>query len=173
MAVTNPPQAASTPSPWTDGDRAEDWFDDEIWHDYQICSNCFCRLKRGVDATVEQGTDGKMMDISESWRTGDAVLGEDLIDAPASAINASPKAEPRTTCMDCGSVRGLASSDAFTLGEALDRVPAIAARLRECGHLVDEDVMFDTVRYLKTDEDWTDNDKCIFATAAALGVKHG
>jgi len=149
-----------------DGERVLDWFESLVWHDHQVCSECFARLKQSaVDERDDWGNEGTL-----SWRTESSGLGEAHIEPPDTIASVQPLPKQRTTCLDCGSVKGLAQSDALSTQEAVDRVPALTERLQEAGYRVDVDRVYGVVRRLKSDPERTDNDKRIFATAAALGV---
>ena len=149
------------------GERALDWFETLVWHDHQTCSECFARLKESAtDVRDDWGNEGTL-----SWRTDSAELAEDHIEPPASIASVQPLPKQRTTCLECGSVRGLAQSDALSTQQAVDRVPALVERLQEAGYVVDVDRVYATVRDLKGNPEHTDDDKRIFATAAALGVQ--
>lgn len=171
--------ATGTPSPWdpfgsrwgdsdaSRGERALDWFETLIWHDAQVCSECFARLKQSAtDVRDDWGNEGTL-----SWRTESAELGEDLVEPPESVASVQPLPRQRTTCLECGSVRGLAQSDALTTQQAVDRVPALVERLQEAGYRVGVGVVYESVEHLKSDSERTDDDKRIFATAAAMGVQ--
>lgn len=140
-----------------DSDSAREFFEEVVWHDHQICSNCFSRLK--VSRTFARDDWGNQ--DSDSWRTDVATLehGHDPLPDP-----------PQTTCNHCGSMRGLKQFDTLSVGEAVDRVPALVDRLHEAGHLVDVGTVYGIVRRFKANEEHTSDDKEVFATAAALGV---
>lgn len=138
-------------------ERALAWFDELVWHDHQVCSNCFSRMK--VSRTFARDDWGNKG--SDSWRTEEATLehGHDPLPDP-----------PKTTCNVCGSMGGLKQFDTLSAGDAVDRVPDLIDRLQEAGHLVDVGTVYGIVRKLKGSEDHTSDDKEIFAVAAALGV---
>ncbi len=154
-------------NPARSGAHALRWFETMIWHDHAVCSECFARLKRSDIAERDHWGNEDAM----SWRTESAVLGEDLIEPPASVANCALMPESKTTCAECGSVRGLSQSETLSTSEAIDRVPALAARLQEAGYHVDTRRIYAAVEHLKGLDDYTADDKQIFATAAALGVQ--
>lgn len=155
--------ATSLPrDPARSGEHAVRWFETMVWHDHHICSECFARLKLG---------DPEPGESAMTPRTEQATLGEDLVEPPASVANVAPKPEAKTTCNECGSVRGLSQSETLSRSEAIDRVPALAARLQEAGYHVQTDVIYRTVDHLKSLDRHTADDKRIFAVAAALGVQ--
>ena len=170
--ATGTPQWGPFAPRWGDrdasrGERALDWFETLVWHDHQVCSECFSRLKRSAtDVRDDWGNEETL-----SWRTDQACMGEDLVEPPDSIASVQPMPKQRTTCLDCGSVGGLAQSDALATDAAIERVPALIERLREAGYRVVADTVYDTVRHLKGNPDHTDNDKRIFAAAAAQGVQ--
>jgi hypothetical protein len=175
MAVTQPPDRSERQQyPWTglagesEGAKVETWFEQTIWMSPEICSHCFARLR--TRSTVEKDDWGNV--VEETVYAEAAVEGWDLEDPPGSAQSIHPLARERTTCGECGSVGGLASSDALPKAEAVDRVPELVARLEELGHVVDTDRVYRTVRRLKSDQDRSDDDKRVFATAAAMGIKY-
>lgn len=177
MSVTPQPQTQdqSDSYPWTGlsgdtrGDRVEEWFERAIWHNSEICSHCFARLR--THSELERNDWGHVVEETEYHDA--AVQGYDLEDPPADVPSVIPIARQRTTCGECGSVGGRAMSDAMSEGEAVDRVPALVERLRELGHAVEIECVYSAVRQLKSNEDYTDNDKRAFAAAAAVGIKHG
>ncbi|MDS0258583.1 hypothetical protein NDI56_04050 [Haloarcula sp. S1CR25-12] len=138
------------------------WFEILIWHDHRVCSECFARLTRPDPEPGESAMEP---------RTETATLGVDLIEPPASIANVAPMPEARTTCNECGSVRGLSQSETLSTSEATDRVPALAARLQEAGYHVKTDVIYRVVDHLKGLDRHTADDKRIFAIAAAKGVQ--
>jgi hypothetical protein len=142
----------------TRAERALAWFDARVWHEHEVCSNCFARLKHSQ--TVERDAWGN--EDTDSWRSNSATLehGHDPLPDP-----------PKTTCNACGSMGGLAAFDTLSLQGKVDRVPELVTRVEEVGHDVDEDMVYGVVRTLGTDEDYEANDKEIFAIAAALGVE--
>ncbi|WP_135302654.1 hypothetical protein [Haloarcula amylovorans] len=167
--ATDTPRASPLPrNPARSGEVALEWFETLVWHDHEVCSECFSRLRRSD--TVERDDWGR--EDTASWRTPSAVQGEELIDSPATIANAAPKAVPRTTCGECGSVRGLSQSDTLSKRDALDRVPALVERLQEAGYFVDVQRVYDVVAHLKSHPDHEADDKRIFAVAAAKGVQH-
>lgn len=151
---------APTLDPARSGETALEWFERLVWHDHHVCSECFAPLKLGDPEPGESALEP---------RTGRACLGEDLIEPPASVVNCAPKAQVRTTCLECGSVRGLSQGETLSTSEAIDRVPALVARLQEAGYVVDSDRVYDVVRHLK-ESDYSSRDRHIFAAAAAMGV---
>ena len=161
------PAAPLPRDPARSGEHAVRWFETMIWHDHAICSECFARLKRSD--TAERDDWGR--EDTMSWRTDSACLGEELIEPPATVANCAPKPEAKTTCAECGSVGGLSQSDTLSTSEAIDRVPALAARLQEAGYHVKTDVIYRAVDHLKGLDRHTADDKRIFAVAAALGVQ--
>jgi len=148
------------------GRRALRWFDRAIWHDYRICSECFARVKES--ATDERDEWGNLS--TRSWRTPSASIGYDLEDPPSSIASTVPISRPRTTCEECGSVRAIRTSETLTKREALDRVPALAERLREEGYDVDEELMEFAVGHCKSESNLSGDDRHVFAAAAAFGI---
>lgn len=138
-----------------------------IWHEHSVCSECFTLLKRSDIAERDDWGNKE----TYSWRTDEASLGEALVQPPPTVANCAPKAEQRTTCNECGSVRGLSQSDTLSTSAAIDRVPALVSRLREAGYAVEKSRVYDSVRHLKSLERHEADDKRIFAVAAALGVR--
>ena len=182
-SATGPPL-----SPARTLETALSFFEDAVWHNPDVCSNCFARVKRRYRATVETA-DGKEHDVDDAWRTDDASLGETseflrsrgtvTVRNEANAVVGTTGREPargttrhqaRTTCDACGSVRAIKQTDTLAKTDALDIVPALVERLREQGHAVDADIVGDVVYELKSSERWEAYDKEIFAVAAALGV---
>lgn len=174
MAVTQQPTERER-QPWagisedTEGKRILRWFERAIWHDRRTCSHCFAALRR-VDE-LEKDDWGNVVQVSEYCEA--AVEGFDKEDPPESVPSAIPLARERTTCGECGSVGGLAQSDPLSKQAAVDRVPALVTRLEERGHSVDLELVYATVRHLKSAADYQDDDKRVFAAAAGRGIKHG
>ena len=157
--------------PARSGEHALEWFEDEIWHDHRVCSNCFAALK--ATCWLEWTDNGKQKSTEDAWRTPDAELGEDLEDPPESVVSVQPKATSRTTCRQCGSVGGLSQRDPLDRQTARQCGLRLARRLGDRGYDVDEYELVAVVGQLKSDPERQADDKKIFATAAALGVKHG
>lgn len=153
----------------TAGERALSFFDDVVWTQPDVCSNCFSRL-RGRMAGLVETPDGKQHDIDESWRAPTATLGERLEEPPESVATVQPLARPSTTCEECGSVGGVAQPDIKSRRETLKCVPRLVERLAEYGYDVDERTVRNVVRHLKSKPEFRTDDKHVFATAVALGV---
>jgi len=141
----------------TRAERALAWFDARVWHEHEVCSNCFVRLKHSQ--TVERDAWGN--EDTDSWRSNSATLehGHDPLPDP-----------PKTTCNECGSMRGLKQFDTLSVDDAVDRVPDLVDRIQEAGHQVNVGTVYGIVREYKGSEEHTSDDKEIFALAAALGV---
>jgi len=156
--------SGSDASPARQGDgslslkAALEWFEEHVWHTHQICSNCFARLKHSQE--VQRDAWGHTE--TDSWRSETATLehGHDPLPDP-----------PKTTCEECGSMRGLKQYDTLSKGQAVDRVPELVDRVQEAGFLVDVGTVYGVVREYKRSEDHASNDKEIFAVATALGVE--
>lgn len=153
-------------------DRAVDFFEDAIWNNRHVCSNCFAQLQRRFHGTFQK-RDGSTVEIDHVWRTDDATLGETHEDPPDSVASVQPLARPRTTCTNCGSVGGAKQKNNLGADEARDRVPALVARLEDQGYQVSEHHADVAVARLKSIDRYTGYDKQIFAVAAALALKHG
>lgn len=170
-------------------DTAVSFFEETIWHNPDVCTNCFSRVKRRYQATEEKA-DGKQLDIDEDWRTPDGTLGETseivrsrgavTVRNANNAVVGVESREPargttrndaRTTCNECGSVRAIKQTDTLSKTNALDIIPALVERLREQGHPVNADAVGTAVYKLKSDEKFEAYDKEVFATAVALGVE--
>lgn len=194
MATTQQPAQQRELHPWTslegetEGEKVERWFENVIWTKREICSNCFARLRttseivvddwdNAVEVTTYADAAEKGQDVVSKGRIGVVTIRHDDGQVQGTAHlddhSATYHSYERTTCGECGSVGGLATSDALSKAEAVDRVPSLISRLQEAGHDVDVDRVYRATRYLKSLPDRSDNDKRIFATAAALGVKHG
>jgi len=179
--------------PWTslkgdsEGEKVENWFERAIWHNRCICSHCFARLR--THSELERDDWGNIVEETEYDEAAieafdveaKGVIGtrtvrnddEQVVDVvPITTHSARYLAFERTACGECGAVGGLAQSGKLSKAEAVDRVPALIERLQELDHGVDVDEVYDAVRSLKSDPERQD-DKRIFATAAALGVKCG
>lgn len=169
MSQTAESQAATrlVSDPSRSPDAAAAFFEQAIWHNRFVCSECFRRMQRQFAGHFE-GSDGHLVDIDHVWRTDDATLGERHDEPPASVASVQPLPRPRTTC-ECGSVGGVRQSATLSTAAARERVPRLAERLREQGYAVDEHAMDVAVAHLKTSE-WRGYDKEVFAVATALGV---
>jgi hypothetical protein len=164
-----------------------DAFHDLIWTDGEICSNCFARV--ATSQTVQRddwGNTASDRRLTEAGTRGletfpTVELGEQTVrhedgqvigTEPRETCHYRPLVEPRTTCGECGSVRLLAHHDIMSTVEMVERVPAIAERLREHGVDVSERVMRRTVRRLKSDDRLQGYTKAIFERAVKLGIRH-
>lgn len=172
-------------SPADSFEDAIEFFEQRIWHNHLVCSNCFARVKRTATYTCNDWGD----EDEDSWRTPTAILDEteDYVRHRGTVtvrndegavvgldsrepVRSSVRHEQRTTCVACGSVRAIMQYDTLALSEALGRVPALVDRLREQGESVSTDAVYAAVRRCKTDPSFEAYDKQIFAVAAALGV---
>lgn len=194
MATTQQPAQQRDIHPWTsldgdtEGEKVETWFENVVWTKREICSNCFARLRttseivvddwdNAVEVTTHAEAAEQGQDVVSKGRIGVVTVRHDdgQVEGTTHLDEHSAKyhSYERTACGECGSVGGLATSDALPKREAVDRVPALISRLEELGHAVDTGRVYRTVRHLKSIPERSDNDKRIFAAAAALGVKHG
>jgi len=171
MSMTQRPSGASAPSPDSSprtekaAEDALDDFEDDIWHNGGVCSHCFARLRSYTE--LERNDWGHI--VEETSYSQAAEEGFDLDDPAESVSSVYPLARERIVCGDCGSVGGLAASNTLSLDEAVDRVSPLVRRLREQGYSVNSDRVYSVVRYLKTQEEYRNDDKRIFAVAAYLG----
>lgn len=173
-SATHSVESHAQRQPWagrpgkTAGQKLLAWFEDVIWHDRHVCSHCFQRLRRTADLEADEW--GNIVTVSN--RTDAAVHGHKLDHPPDTVVSDIPLARPRVTCGNCGSVGGLAQGDTLSEQAAVDRVPALIERVRERGHAIDEDVVYDVVRHLKT-SDYRNDDKRVFAAAVGVGIRRG
>ena len=167
MSTTESPAPAPAPDGGTDPSKrleaAVDFIEDVAWHDHEVCSHCFSRLR----STSELELDDWGNVVEETTYADAATDGWDLEDSPETVANTQPLARKRIVCEECGSVGGLAQSDTLSLDEAVDRVPALVTRIREAGYQVDVNELYALVRKFKTSKHRND-DKRAFAVAAYL-----
>lgn len=196
MSQTADPATAPSTDRITGADPAQsleaaiEFFEELVWHDWRTCSNCFALMKRDYWAEGKDES-GKYKEIEESWRTADAELGyvkqptahdqvgeRTVRDDEGIVVGTEARDEhghhvahlPRSTCSQCGSVRGLRQFDTLSVADALDRVPRLVERLRIAGYAVDERAVRAALERIKREDRWTQHDKECFAVAAALGV---
>lgn len=144
--------------------QSSDAFEELIWTNPEICSNCFARCKEIDEHNRPLGARGDVTYPSQSTaRTPDGVRGEDVKEHDEhGAMRTHP---PRTACENCGSVGLLAQDNSLSREEALGRVDAIADRLEEDGWTIDRDRARSFVSILKRSESLTNLDWEIFAAA--------
>lgn len=167
--MSTTPASAPAPTPKESvakrADQALTFFEEAIWHNHEVCSHCFARLRK----TSELQLDDWGNVVEETTYAAAATDGFDLEDPPETVASTHPLARERIVCEDCGSVGGLASGGNLSLDEAVERVPALVDRVQEAGYEIDVDVVYDTVRHLKSTDDYRNDEKRIFAVAAYLG----
>lgn len=170
-----------------------DAFSEHIWHNDEVCNHCFARVRRVEEATIRVGTNNqKELDWEHRDRTSHATLDHDVEstgtigtivarDDEGRAVGTEPRdthsvtyqTSTRTTCLECGSIGCLATDATLSRRDALDRVDALVARLRELGFEVSEYWLRETVRHGKTSDKWQGFDKEIFAAAVKVGIRRG
>lgn len=143
-----------------------DAFDDYVFDNPEICSECFERIKRIETDTVAYGSVGTR---KRRWseRTGAGVHGQGV----DGGTRVSPVIRGRTFCEECGSQSGRAYSDILSRLEATERAHTLADRLAEEGISVDETVLAYAVYRLKSDDRLQGYDREIFARATKLAIQ--
>lgn len=126
-----------------------DAVDEAVFDDSTVCPQCFARLRHvhSDDDLIEA------IDSEDKDRYG-----------------ARKRYEETTGCRNCGELNGRGGTSLST-SKALERVPALAARLQEADLQVDVDAIFDTVRERKADSEETGKDKAIARDAALAGLR--
>jgi len=170
ITVTSKPN--SEPQQQLDDDEAtliddpEEWFLETIVHDAAVCSRCFAEVQ-----VVDPITDESIPLDEHRDRTPTATLDQDLVDAPAAVPSCYPLAHPRTTCLECGSI-GCRTDRTLSRREALECVPALAARLQERDVDVDERVLREAVRCSHQREILVGDTARLFGVASKVAIEH-
>lgn len=188
---------ATTQQPRVDGDqprlRPADVFDERVWHNPDICNHCFGRVRTVETEQIHVGKNNqRQLDYEHRDRTSHATLDHDVEAKgetgtvavrdeegrvtglePITTHSAQYRETTRTTCLQCGSVGCLATDATLSRREALQRVDALAARLREQGIPISERHLRETVRRGKAREDTEAFDREIFTAAVKVAVRHG
>lgn len=138
-------------------------FDEFVFYNPEICSNCYQRIKRVETITVEHGTLGtRERQFSERVDAGVAGHG----DVGARVFR------PRTFCEECGSQSGRDHPDTLDKHTAVEQAATVATRLDEAGIPVDAAVLRYVVWKLKSKEDLCGYDREIFSRASKLAIQH-
>lgn len=137
-------------------------FERRIWANPEICSECYQRLWdiRELETPDRNGSWGRT--IEERHATDDAVHGHDEIKEGVF--------RGRTFCETCGG-RGACLDRDHSLGEMLDRVPALLTRLSEQNIAVDVDAVYTFVRRFKPIEQLQGEDRELYEAAVWFGVE--
>lgn len=138
----------------------------QIWNNPEICSNCFAKCKSVVEGSYISRNSGEEHSVEAHHVEENGTTGM----ADVHPHKASPVHRRRITCDECGSVRLLPQYATLSEREAADRLPALADRLREAGHDVDEDAMRAALHRLKSIPKWETFDKEIFAVTVHVGT---
>jgi len=152
----------ATPQP----DPAEA-FDEIVFYNPAICSECFQRIKRIETDVVAHGAIGTR-ERQFTARVGAGVHGHGFVNHDAF----NPVVCGRTFCGECGSQSGRAISDTLGRLDATDRAHTLADRLDEEGIPVNESALAYAVYQLKGEERLRGYDREIFARATKLAIRH-
>lgn len=188
---------ATTQQPRVDGDRPriqpDAVFDECIWHNPEICNNCFGRIRSIETEEIHVGKNNqRQLEFEHRSQTTAATTDHDVEakgetglvavrDAdgrvtglePIDTHSAQYRETTRTTCLQCGSVGCLATDATLSQREALQCVDTLLARLREQGIPVSERHLRATVRRGKARRETQGFDREIFTAAVKVAVRHG
>jgi len=166
--MTGSPTAASPgQKPLSSPVNPADAFEQLLWANPEVCSNCFTRCRDIRDHGRPVGARGDVTYPSHtSTRTPDGIQGRDV--TTHDDHGAIKTHQARTTCANCGSVGLLATDDSLSREEAVGRIDTIADRLEEDGWQVDRDRARSYVSVNKRAEALTNLDWEIFAAAVQL-----
>lgn len=186
-------QSSSVEMPDQTDTDPSDAFDECIWYNSAVCNHCFGHIRDVEEREIRVGKNNQReLEWQFSNRTTDATLDHDVEQKGETGLQAARDddgrvigMEPieehsalyrettRTTCLQCGSVGALATDETLSRREALSRVDALVARLREQGFSVSKRYLRETIRRGKTRRDTNDYDREIFAAAVTLAIRHG
>lgn len=155
--------------------RALRLFDDLLFENPEICSECYARIRDHTDlgdhAADRLGTNpNKPTETLE--RAGAGTVGQDCRDMDSYGVKRDYYA--RTYCDDCGSPGGTTAGDTdHSLQTMLRNGDSIVRRLHELGWYPDVEAFYTALRTLKTDPDNQGRDRNIYAVAVYLALKRG
>lgn len=155
------------------GTRALRWFDDHLFENPEICSNCFSRIRDHTehdDTAGRLGTGNRPTETLE--RAGDGIVGQD--ERRLDDYGEITSSFSRTYCGECGSPGGRADgSHILSLQAMWWRADNIVRRLHEQGYYPDLETFYDAIETLKTNPDRQGRDREIFAAATYLAIERG
>lgn len=136
------------------------------------CASCHQRVRDETELGDEEchdglGTGNRPTSVLE--RAGAGEIGHDAI--AKDDHGAIYDYQAKTFCSHCGRRPTQTPADAVSLETMLDRVPALVEALRAEGLTVDVDGLFDSVRQLKTDQEYASRDADIWRAATAAAVE--
>lgn len=165
MSTTAPSSDARS-----DARTGRGWFDEVVFTNPEICSNCFARIRdRDENDTDTWGSGNRPESVLQ--RVGDGVVGHDC--EVHDRYGAVRTYHSRTFCDQCGRKSGTARDDTLSKQEALGRVDALVRRLQEHGYAPAVERMYHAVGHLKSQPEYEAKDTEIFAAATAIGITHG
>lgn len=110
------------------GELDESVFDQVAFHNPEVCSRCFARIREVEDLDVQDAPD--CWDETDRRRSDDGVHGWIWFgDDDTSRVH-----EPRTYCRECGSRSGRADDQALSKRETLANCARLHERLVEAGY---------------------------------------
>lgn len=137
---------------------------EQIQRDPEICTYCHRRI-RSYTPPPEQLWRTSIQHIA-TGRTTPSHHGEIHYPPPK---NDSANSKPTVVCEECGVIDSPGHSrDMRTL---MDHAHKLRDRLLEKGFPVDDDEFYETVRDLKSDQDWSSKDFEILGEATAVSIK--
>jgi hypothetical protein len=151
--------------------EASEAFAQLIWHNPEVCNNCFRRCKEVSSGEYRDANTGEMHSVEDHQRTEDGDIGYALR-SPEAWSRAKDTAQPRTTCKECGSVGLIAEDDDHSTEELLMRTRRIAERLQENDCDVNVSRMCKWVRVAKSVSVLSGFDREVLAGAVEIGVRN-
>jgi len=168
-----------------------DAFERAIWHNPEVCNHCFARVRTVDRAAIRVGKNNQReLEWEFSDATRETELAQDIDDKgttglrarrdedgrvvgvePRDTHSAQIAVTPRLTCLECGSVGCQATDETLSRRAALERVDALAARLREAGWTVNTRSLREAIRYYKSNDEWQGYDSEAFAAAVTVSVQ--
>jgi len=154
-------------------EAALDRFDELLFHNAEVCSRCFARIRDRTEHDAAAGRLGTGNRPTETLqRAGEGEIGQDVEDHDAYGVRQSFHA--RTFCGQCGVVGGQAIGDEIHSRQYLRGcVDHIARRLHEAGYYPDLRTLYGTVARLKAKPAYQGRDREILATAVYLATERG
>lgn len=144
-----------------------DAFEQRIWTNPGICSNCFTRCK---EITPTGASEWGNKPTEHHDRTPDATIDTEKFDHDR--YGALYSTAPRTVCENCGTIRLLADDDTLSKKELHQAATTIAERLEEDGYGVNRRQMRLFINVIKRVPLFNDYDFEILAGAVYYGITH-
>jgi len=153
--------------------RASRLFDDLLFENPEVCSNCYARIRdheHHGEAVDRLGTGNRPTETLV--RSYDGEIGYDA--ESRDAYGARKQYRARTYCAECGSPSGRANGAHIRSLQGLRRcADRIVRRLHEQGRYPDTDALYRALEATKRDPEHQGKDREILAAAMYLAIERG